>query len=201
MIKEIDMQIFAVGKKVGKEVILPETIGAKFDFYKGTGQLIVCVDNPSGIEINTFKTGNVGMGMIELLDVLFLTWKFYIGHGSDRKDVMDFETPYNIHLGIGMVDREFVVPDEGEGYGIQIILVDSSTRIVKGIRVIGAPNEWSNDFRKICDKQRYAKFDPNEYNKDIDAVCESFTTQQLVSISKPYTIELYRLPEREEWEQ
>lgn len=177
----LPFQMFVIGEPIGK---ISGDIGARFDFHKAVGQLLIYVDNPSAIEIISVQNGSIELGMTRIYGILFLTWRFSIG----KKRVLEFETPYSIYLGLGMVDCEFDIPEEGQGYGVQMVLIDNITGIVKAIRIIGTSKEWSDDLRKICEEQRKEVFNIEIYNKFVDMSYREYTTQEIVEMSKKYII-------------
>ena len=185
--KMLPFQLITVGKPICDEWVKETNLDAyaKFDFYTVMGQLVMYIDRPTNEEIKVVESGDVKLGMTIIHhsnmpshSVLFLTWQF----GKS----LAFETPYNIHL--RLEDFEFTIPEEGYGYGIQCILVDSSNGIVEAIRVLGTSKEWTDDFRNINMDQKDKVFNKEIYTKFVDLVYREYSTQDIIKMCKIYDI-------------
>lgn len=154
-------KLFEPGKTHYKEAV-------KFEFTKAGPVLLLFFDAPTPKEIDSVAGGDLRIGFDEKNEIIFLLLKF---EGMPWMDA-----PYSIHLS-PPVDLAEV--EEGTGYGLQIFLVDSSTGILKAMRIIGLGTEWSRRFKEAVERQRETAFDAGIYDAKIQNIYRSFTPKDL----------------------
>lgn len=106
---------------------------------------------PDEIQYTMDSNGRIGLFMY--MNAIFIAAKF--GH-------IDGDCAYNVH--IHNINEVYVnEPKEGEGLAMQIYAVESTTNIVKGIRVCGMGNRWTKEFRRLLEIQKTIPYDEQEF--------------------------------------
>jgi hypothetical protein len=185
-VEGLPFQLFVIGEPVGSMKGVPKhTTCARFIFdTSAMGELFLYVEKPAPSEIKAVQSGKITLGMTKHKGLLFLTWQF-----GDKDLIM--ETPYNFHLRGN--DFVFQIPKEGQGYGINVILVDSSNGIIKALRMFGTSKEWSDDFRNECLVQQKENFDPVAYDNALQLSYKERDISDLSNIGKTYDIKWKKL--------
>lgn len=95
-----------------------------------------------------------------------------------------FDVYYNSNLSINLT--EFILPNEGEGVVLTLMLIDSSIGKIKFIRTMSLSNNFTKELFKAAIKQRQKEFNILEYNRNINAIYSKYTTNQIVNMSDCY---------------
>jgi hypothetical protein len=93
------------------------------------------------------------------------------------------DAPYSTHLSPPF-NMEY--PPEGMGLALNVMMIDSSTGEIKAIRLIALSNSFSRSLLDTMKKDKEKSFDKDKYYKDIDLIYNTYSTKDIVSISKNY---------------
>ena len=136
--------------------------------------LILAINRPTIKEIRAVKNGKIELALYEREPVLWLLFKIQgFGPWSDA--------PFSIRLYDGR-GRKFDWSeeiDEGMGLGLQIILIDAGTGIVKVLRYVATPTRFSREFRAAILRQLERPFCQVEYDREISRVYGKFSSEDL----------------------
>ena len=143
--------------------------------YTETGPiLLMAVNNPTTKEIEAVRSGRIELALYEKGPVLWFLYKIRgFGPWSD--------CPFSIRL-YDDKGRTFDWSEEiedGMGIGLQIILIDASTGIVKVLRLVGLPTEFSRTFRAMILRQTERSFDKTAYYQEINNIYTNFSSDDL----------------------
>lgn len=143
--------------------------------YTETGPiLLMAVNNPTTKEIEAVRSGRIELALYERGPVLWFLYRIRgFGPWSD--------CPFSIRLYDGM-RRMFDWSEEiedGMGLGLQIVLIDAGTGIVKVLRLIGLETRFSRTFRAMILRQVERAFDKAAYYQEIDNVYANFSSDNL----------------------
>jgi len=162
--------LIEVGKPLFPGRRWPE--GVIFEYTESGPMLILAFNNPTPKEIECAKTGQIEMGYYEYKSVIFICVKIQ-GCG----DWMD--APFSIRLYENKIFDWSDPVDDGKGLGIQIIMLDALTGIVKSIRLIGATTEFSRGLRKAIMRQYEQEFNEAEYHRQINEIYRNYSSSDL----------------------
>ena len=160
--------------KVGelfKEGVTRYREGIVFDIDQTGPMLLLFYDKPDEQEIVDIKNGSTKFRVCYIDNVIFFLAKL------GNQQWMD--APYNIHLSQSFILEE---PDEGQGYGLSVFLVDAHTGLLKVTRLIGLPNNISLKLKEFTEEQKAKPFDENNYHQTINSIYAKYTTRELVSM-------------------
>jgi len=163
------MFVFEVGK-LYKEGVTSYQEGTKFDFTKSGAILELFFERPSEKEIEDVKAGRFEMGFYEKEDLIFMLFKFGNGPYMDA--------PYSVHLSEPF---EFMKIEPGFGFGLTILLIDSSTGILKAVRYVSLSTDFSQRFKLAVERQKKMSFNKDLYLLKIQSVFNNYSTKDLVS--------------------
>lgn len=129
--------------------------------------LIMCVTNITDQELKCIQDGLFTMTFEDINDVGMFCFEF------DR--AMRIDTPFcpNIYE----EKHKFKQPEDGQGYILTVLIFESTTGVLKGIRVMGIGHEISIAIKQYCDKCKITK---QEYNREVDRIYKQYTTSQLM---------------------
>ena len=171
-LKELGMTCLGVGQKFDGK-ILGE--GAVFDTDEYFNFCYIFLDTPSGREIKAVSSGKITLTLRLKDEVIY----FHM----EANGILDFWVPFNMCL----YDSFRLTKPDNQSYIMPIILVDTKTKIIKALRVIGYDNRFSQKLYELAHKQwvsGVSDFDSkvNKTANCIDAntigkVCASLTTQ------------------------
>jgi hypothetical protein len=143
--------------------------------YTETGPiLLIAINNSTAKETEAVRSGRIELALYEKGPVLWFLYKIRgFGPWSD--------CPFSIRLYDGM-GRTFDWSEEiedGMGIGLQIILIDASTGIVKVLRLVGLETRFSRTFRAMILRQTEQPFDKATYYQEIDNIYANFSSDDL----------------------
>lgn len=169
------MQILKVG-----ELLAPGKTSyqeASWLDYTETGPvLMMAINRPSPKEIEAVKSGRIELALYEADPILWFLYKIRgFGPWSD--------CPFSIRLYDGK-GRKFDWSEEieeGTGLGLQIVLVDAGTGIVKVLRLVGMSTKFSREFRAMILRQLERPFDAEKYNREINRVYARLSSDDLAA--------------------
>ena len=109
--------------------------------YDGSWRLTAEIPNPTDKEIQDFKIGKLQIAMADIDNKIFILLKF---GGQPWCDAS-----YEPRLNSGLFEYP-QIKESSQGASLQIELYDSATGILKVLRLIGLPNELSNQLHSRC---------------------------------------------------
>lgn len=147
---------------------------AVLEYTESGPLLLLAIIGPTAKEVEAVKAGKIELALYEREPVLWFLFKIHgFGPWSDA--------PFSIRLYDGR-DRKFDWSEEiedGMGLGLQIILVDAGTGIVKALRFIAMPTDFSREFRAAILRQLERPFSADEYNREISRIYANYSSDDL----------------------
>lgn len=151
--------------------------GVQFDISDDGATMLVFFESPTTEEIEQFKSGKAfEIRFTELYGVIMITVK--IGN------LNWMDAPYTPHLSPNLT--RFQIPNEGQGLGLTLILIDAVTGEVKNLRFLGLSERFTRQLFGTVMEQKMKDFDKIKYNNDIKRIFSSYQTNQIVKLSKDY---------------
>lgn len=151
--------------------------GAQFDIADDGATMFVFFQGPRVEEIEQFKSGkSFEIRFLELYGVIMITVKI----GS----LSWMDVPYTPHLSQNLT--KFQLPDEGQGLGLTLILVDAVTGEIKHIRLLGLSERFTKRLFGVVMEHKVKPFSKEEYNNSIDRIFSAYQINQIVKFSKDY---------------
>lgn len=169
------MEKYEVGQIVESFRGRPE--GVQFDISDDGGTLIVFFSSPAQKEVEQFSAGKkFEIRFVELHGQIIITAK--IG------DLPWMDAPYSPHLSEHLTKLE--MPDYESGLGLNLMLVDSATGVIKSLRIIGLSPRFTRDLFKAVAANKAKLFDKMEYYETLDSIFEAYSTNKLASMATSY---------------
>lgn len=163
--------------EVGQKYPISTQQGVTLDYTEGGFILTVCLPSLTQKEIQSYKTGSYRFELLEKENILFLLHEFKPGCPIS-------DAPF--HIGRYKDGRERHLPEsipDGEGFGLQVIVVEQTTNIVKVLRLIGLPTNFSRSLLDCCKRQVANPISDDEYHSSVDKVFKNYTSRQLAKFS------------------
>ena len=169
------MEIYEVGQVVDKFKGRPDEV--HFDLADGGATLIVFFSFPTEKEIEQFSAGKkFEIRFLELYNQIILTTK--IG------DLQWMDAPYSPHVSEHLT--KLSMPDDNTGLGLTLMLVDSTTGMIKSLRLIGLSSKFTKDFFRTVSQNMSMPFDKTEYDNTLNRIFAAYSTNQLAKMSMNY---------------
>lgn len=169
------MYKYEVGQFVDKFRYHPE--GVQFDISDDGATMLVFFQNPTLEEIEQFKSGKLfEIRFTELYGVIMITVK--IGN------LNWMDAPYTPHLSQNLT--KFQIPNENQGLGLTLILVDAKTGEIKHIRLLGLSEWFTKQLFGVVMEHKTNEFDKENYDNSINRIFSTYQTSQIVNLSKIY---------------
>lgn len=133
--------------KVGEPYPGKVSEGTRLDYDESGFTLVYGLPGITAIEKKGFESGRYKIALAERSGILFFLSEFK--PGIDLSD-----TPF--HMGLYRDDRSKYLPEQiedGQGFGLTVMAVDTATGILKAIRYIGLSTKLSRELLKICKRQ------------------------------------------------
>lgn len=151
--------------------------GVQFDIADDGATMLVFFQNPATEEIEQFKSGkNFEMRFTELYGVIIITVK--IGN------LNWMDAPYTPHLSRNLTKFQF--PNENQGLGLTLILIDARTGEIKHIRLLGLSERFTKRLFGVVMEHKVKSFDKEEYKQSLNKFFCTYQTNQVVKLSKDY---------------
>ena len=167
------MYKYEVGQVVDSFKYHPENV--QFDIDDDGAIMLVFFQNPTEEEIEQFKSGkNFEIRFLELYGVIMVTTK--IGN------LNWMDAPYTPHLSRNLTKFQF--PNENQGLGLTLILIDAITGEIKYIRLLGLSERFTKRLFGVVMEQKIKPFKITEYNNSINRIFSTYQTSQIVKLSK-----------------
>lgn len=151
--------------------------GTQFDLSDDSATMIVFFNRPTNDEIEQFKSGkSFEIRFIHLKDVIMITAK--IGN------LNWMDTTYTPHLSKNLTKFQF--PNENQGLGLTLMLVDATNGEIKHIRVLGLSDRFTKRLFGSVMELKMKEFNLVEYNQSVDMLFNTYDTKQIVKMSRDY---------------
>lgn len=160
------MTIYEVGKKCFPATMMD---GAIFDMDDGGGMLLIQMQKPTAAERRAFKDGlSFRFAVVE--DIIFVLV---------RMGTMPWmDAPYYRALSRNLT--RFMVPQPGQGLAIQATLVDSTTGIVEGLKLVSLKTDETLMLMRAIHDQPVIP----DYDSRLRRVMAQYSVDDLVRISQ-----------------
>lgn len=170
------MEKYEVGQVI--ENFINHEEGMHFDIDDGGATMLVFFKNPTQEEIDQFSSGkNFEIRFTELYKVIMMTAKI----GS----LNWMDAPYTPHLSKNLT--KFELPNEGQGLGLLLVLVDAAKGEIKHMKLMGLSERFTKRlFGTVMERKMDDSFDVNEYNRTLSRIYSTYTTSQIVKLSRDY---------------
>lgn len=151
--------------------------GTQFDLSDDGATMIVFFNQPTNDEIEQFKEGkNFEIRFVELKDVIIITSK--IGN------LNWMDAPYTPHLSKNLTKFQF--PNEKEGLGLTLMLVDAATGTIKHMKMLGLSARFTKRLFGSVMELKMKEFNLAEYNRSVDMIFNTYETKQIIKMSRDY---------------
>ena len=169
------MNIYKVGQVVDNFINHPES--TQFDIRDDGAILIVFFEDPTDNEKEQFKSGNsFEIRFTEMKSVIMVTTK--IGN------LNWMDAPYNVHLSKNLTNPSSL--RDNQGMGLTLMLVNAINGKIEHIRFLGLSQNFSQKLINAVSEQKMCEFDSSDYYKNINTIFATYTTNQIVKMSKNY---------------
>ena len=166
-------------------MIFNSTVGEKcsYQFKNGINIVIdssgiMVVLNWDGITDDEFK--NVSEGELKVKcfvkgQVAFLLLKL----GS----LNWMDVAFNVHATGIVKPEDFPEIEDGQGYGLHILLIAAEDNVVKFNRIVGLDSKFSRKLRKVFLEQLAGDYDAFDYQVTASNVMQAYQTKELVNMA------------------
>ncbi len=169
------MYKYEVGQVVDSFRHRPE--GVQFDISDEGATMLVFFQGPTEEEIDQFKSGkDFEIRFAELYGVIMVTVK--IGN------LNWMDAPYTPHLSRSLT--RFQLPNEGQGLGLTLLLVDAITGEIKHIRLLGLSERFTKRLLGTAMEHKIKPFSKAEFDNSVNRIFSTYRTSQIVKLSKDY---------------
>jgi len=143
-----------------------------FDYVSSGPMLIVTLPNLTQCEIEAARKGRIELALYDHPPVIFVLCRINGLLGWS-------DCPFSVGLCRQAIDLSTPIED-GQGLGLQIVLVESTTGVVHALRLVGTSTEFARELRAAMVKQTMRPFSPVEYGQAIVDVYTTHTSKQLL---------------------
>lgn len=151
--------------------------GTQFDLADDGAAMIIFFNRPTNNEIEQFKAGkSFEIRFVELKDVIMITAK--IGN------LNWIDAPYTPHLSKNLT--KFQLPNENQGLGLTLMLVDAVTGEIKHIKFLGLSERFTKKLYGTVMELKVKEFDKNSYIAALNSIFATYDTKQIVKMSTDY---------------
>lgn len=157
------MQIQQVGGMYATRTVWPEL--AQYNYRSGKHELTIFLNNPTHEEIQDVAMGDSAFALFADQGLIVLTYTF--GNAIPWSDA-----PYSIHL-LPESDRKLAV--DGQSATMHVVLVDASTGIIKALRLVSMPSEFSMALHNSINQQAAQSFDPRAYDRHLEELYAKYS--------------------------
>jgi hypothetical protein len=150
--------------------------GVRFEYTESGPYLIFTFRNPSPKEIEAARKGKVELALHETAPVLWLLHRI---EGLEQWS----DCPFSIRIYDGTGRRfDWSEPiEEGQGLGLNIVLVEASTGILLVQRLVGLSTRFSRELRSTILRQLEQPFSKEDYAAEINRIYANYSTKTLLS--------------------
>lgn len=168
------MHKYEVGKLYTDRTRWPEL--AQYNYRGGEHELVLFLNKPTSAEIHAIQKEQAELALFVERSLIIMLYRF--GRGLPWSDA-----PYSIHL----VPREqrTTPPDVGTNDHalLHIILVDGSNGIIRALRVISMPPDFTQTLHRSIQKQSQTSFTRANYNGELETLFASYSSADLAQMS------------------
>lgn len=151
--------------------------GVQFDISDDGATMLVFFETPTQNEIEQFKSGKkFEIRFIILNDVIMITTK--IGN------LNWMDAPYTPHLSKNLT--KYQIPNEGEGLGLTLYLVDTATGEIKHMRLLGLSERFTRKLFGSAMEIKMKEFDKTQYIIKLSDIFNRYDTKQIAKMSSDY---------------
>lgn len=168
------MHKYQVGKPYTERARWPEL--AQYNYRGGEHELVLFLNSPTENEVRAVKNGNADFALFVERSLIVLVYQF--GDGLPWSDA-----PYNIHL---VPPEQRAVPptlSNGERALLHIVLVDASNGIIRAMRVIAMPPEFTQALHRAIREQEAMPFTRSGYNGELEGLYARYSSADLASMA------------------
>lgn len=142
---------------------------SQYNYRGGAHELVLFFNHPSQEEVNAVATGEATFAITFERGILFFCFQF--GRVIDWSDA-----PYTWHMVPS--DQQVPPPELGdlERSLLTIVLVDSTTGIIKALRVVTLSHQMSAKLFEDINAQRRLSFDQAQYDATLAALTSRYTS-------------------------
>lgn len=156
------------------QTLLPQS--TYFEYSESGPMLIICMPELTEREVEAARKGRVELALYEHPPVIFVLHKIDGLLGWS-------DSPFSVRLCRQEIDLTAPIED-GQGLGLQIVLVESTTGVVRALRLVGTSTEFARELRSAMVRQTIRPFSSEEYDRTIGNVYTMYTSKQLVMKAK-----------------
>lgn len=113
---------------------------------------------------------------VSLKDVIMITAK--IGN------LNWMDAPYTPHLSKHLT--KYQLPNENEGLGLSLVLVDAVSGEIKHMRLLGLSERFTKKLFGAVMELKMKEFDENSYMVAFNSIFASYNTREIVKMSRDY---------------
>lgn len=148
--------------------------GVIFNVTNSGLQLEVYFNNPTQKEIDSFKsTAQYKFGLFKKDGILFFLSKF------DNLNWMD--APYSVGLNEDVDSIILQEPTTGNGYNLNVVLINAATGVLVSSRIIGLQHRFSKILKIEFDKQKaLGKIDKIAHANNLNKIFASYSSNAMV---------------------
>lgn len=151
--------------------------GTQFDLADDGAAMIIFFNRPTNNEIEQFKAGkSFEIRFVELKDVIMITAK--IGN------LNWMDAPYTPHLSKNLT--KFQLPNENQGLGLTLMLVDAVTGEIKHMKLLGLSERFTKKLYGTVMELKVKEFDEKRYIAAFNAIFACYDTREIVKMSRDY---------------
>ena len=157
------MHIVEVGKPFYEEGETFSEGYAEFNYYMNGHELLLFFDNLRNEEIKSVEAGPLEFGLFIYESIIFLVYKFSLIQRKEKKSIVYGDAGFNINLVPENIKRIPELPRGNEHGFLHIILVDSSTGIVRALRGCTLSPKFTYKLHFEILKQQERSFNEEEH--------------------------------------
>lgn len=134
--------------------------------------LFMTLDHLTEKEIEGCKKGSISIDLVYLKDIVFFVTKiegFEVSDASFVANNSSFKPVENV--------------EEGTGYPFQIILTESTTGIIKAMRLVSFNTRFSRELNKCIKDQLNKPFDKDMCNRNLSTIMNTYSSKDLLKFS------------------
>lgn len=151
--------------------------GVCYNFANGYHELFLRLDTPLKKEIDAVQNGEVEFRLYVEKDVILLVYRF-------GKELGWSDAPYNWHINPESMRTYPETLGDTEEVFFHIILVDSSTGILRAARTVRLGHEFSKDLHQAINQQIQLPFHKPTYDSNLRLIYAKFRSRDLAYRSK-----------------
>lgn len=171
----IGMNSYAVGQVINLFRGHPECL--QFDIADSGATMLAFFNRPSQWEVQQFSSDNpLEFRLTEIYGVIILTVK--VG------ELNWMDAPFTPHLSRNLT--KLIQPEDNQGLLCNIILVDSSTGVIRHIRSVGFSNSFTKKLFALTEKQMNEGFDRQKYYDAIKTIYKAYSSDEIAKMGKTY---------------